>query len=194
MATLSPTTKRGRIFFVLYATFGIPLCLIFLAGLGDRLTKAKENLEKRLDRNYCPQKPTMDKACRTILIVVLGLVSFIFLPSVFFVRREGWSYNDSLYYAFVTLTTIGFGDFVPAQHEDVRWLYKLLLGVWVFVGLAWLATVISLLRDFFNNCLQKASGERKNTQDNHEKNVTDNIKQSLPNLQSAVGPGSLTKC
>ncbi|ELT93491.1 hypothetical protein CAPTEDRAFT_123686 [Capitella teleta] len=35
---LSPTTKRGRIFFVLYATFGIPLCLIFLAGLGDRLT------------------------------------------------------------------------------------------------------------------------------------------------------------
>jgi hypothetical protein len=29
--------------------------------------------------------------------------------------QEGWSYFDSFYYCYITLTTIGFGDFVALQ-------------------------------------------------------------------------------
>ena len=32
--------------------------------------------------------------------------------------QEGWSLIDSLYYTFITLSTIGFGDFVALQNES----------------------------------------------------------------------------
>ena len=32
--------------------------------------------------------------------------------------QEGWSLVDSMYYTFITLSTIGFGDFVALQNES----------------------------------------------------------------------------
>ena len=37
---------------------------------------------------------------------------FIVAPALFFMNIEQWTYAESIYYCFVTLTTIGFGDFV----------------------------------------------------------------------------------
>lgn len=39
-----------------------------------------------------------------LLIVLLGL---------WIGRYEGWSRSDSIYYAFITATTVGYGDFRP---------------------------------------------------------------------------------
>jgi len=39
-----------------------------------------------------------------VLIVVLGIVVGI---------REGWSLQESIYFAFITALTIGYGDFAP---------------------------------------------------------------------------------
>ena len=32
-------------------------------------------------------------------------------------REATWNFADSFYFAFVTMTTIGFGDYVPAQND-----------------------------------------------------------------------------
>jgi hypothetical protein len=50
-----------------------------------------------------------------ILYLIPGFVIFIFLPTGVFMHFEGWTFVESLYYAFVTLTTIGFGDFVAGK-------------------------------------------------------------------------------
>lgn len=46
------------------------------------------------------------------MYLVPGILLFIFLPSGFFVYFEGWTFEQSIYFAYVTLTTIGYGDFV----------------------------------------------------------------------------------
>jgi hypothetical protein len=47
-----------------------------------------------------------------LFYLIPGFIIFIFIPAVGFVLLEDWSFVEGVYYAFVTLTTIGFGDLV----------------------------------------------------------------------------------
>jgi hypothetical protein len=49
--------------------------------------------------------------------LIPGFLVFMVIPAVVFWHIEdGWTYLDSLYFAFVTLTTIGFGDYVAGSY------------------------------------------------------------------------------
>ena len=46
-------------------------------------------------------------------MAVLLMVIWISLDAILFMALEKWSFTKSLYFIFITLTTIGFGDIVP---------------------------------------------------------------------------------
>lgn len=50
-----------------------------------------------------------------IWLCVLLVVSYILAGAYLFKTWEGWPYLDAAYFCFITLTTIGFGDLVPAK-------------------------------------------------------------------------------
>lgn len=50
-----------------------------------------------------------------IFYFVPGMIVFLAIPAGLFSIMEQWSYVDSFYYAFITLTTIGFGDLVAGS-------------------------------------------------------------------------------
>lgn len=62
-------------------------------------------------KNYVPRR--LGLIAQIIVYLLPGIVIFLFLPSLLFSYFEDWPYSVSIYYSFVTLTTIGFGDFVP---------------------------------------------------------------------------------
>ncbi|XP_029114406.1 potassium channel subfamily K member 16-like [Scleropages formosus] len=142
---LSPSTVSGQVFCVFYALCGIPLNLAFL----NQLSKCLSAYLWRLERTVL--SPGSMKQTREALLVasflVLGTVLFLVLPPVLFSYAEGWTYGESFYYAFITLSTIGFGDYVvgtdPQKHYI--YIYRSLAGVWIVFGLAWLALLLNLL-------------------------------------------------
>ena len=54
-------------------------------------------------------------------------------------RLEGWSKLDALYYAFITATTVGYGDFCPTRKRS-----KILTIVIVFVGIVFTGIMVAI--------------------------------------------------
>lgn len=163
----TPNTNAGKAFCMIYAMVGIPICLVMFQSIGERLNKFASVIIRRFK---------MFMKCSYTEATEINLMAFTcFLSSTIIVtgaavfsRYEGWSYFDSFYYCFgesrhvtitariyahlylvsVTLTTIGFGDYVALQNDKALSNnpgYVALSLVFILFGLAVVAASINLL-------------------------------------------------
>ncbi|XP_036590226.1 potassium channel subfamily K member 16-like [Trichosurus vulpecula] len=143
--TLSPKTAGGQIFCVIFALFGIPLNLMFLHRVGKTLSLLCEKLGKCLQRQGMKEKKI--KFLTLLFFLVTGILIFLGLPSIVFHSTEGWTYNEGIYFAFITLSTVGLGDYVVGMQPGKQYCsyYRALVAIWILFGLAWIALLFNLL-------------------------------------------------
>lgn len=68
-----------------------------------------------------------------VLTLFLTLVLIIALGTVFFRYVEGWSWLDSYFFSVVTLSTVGYGELVPATAAGkIGTTIFILLGLGIF--------------------------------------------------------------
>ena len=109
----TPKTTGGRIFCVFYALIGIPLCLTYLAFIGQRIQSISKWLTMKLYRRDKMSKHV--KVVGLLKLVTIGTCFMILFPSALFQYLEEWDYGTSVYYSVITLSTIGFGDYVAGK-------------------------------------------------------------------------------
>ncbi|NXE24261.1 KCNKG protein, partial [Ardeotis kori] len=145
---LSPSTVAGQIFCVFYALFGVPLNLAFLNQLGKGLNAHLITLERWV------QKP--GRAQVQSIFLITGTLLFLVFPPLVFSYVEGWSYGEGFYFTFITLSTIGFGDYVVGTNPNKHYIpvYRSLTAIWIVFGLAWLALVFNVGADLMEKFLQ----------------------------------------
>lgn len=56
--------------------------------------------------------PQLSLILDIITYLIPGIIVFILIPSGIICYFEQWTFDESVYFAFVTLTTIGYGDYV----------------------------------------------------------------------------------
>lgn len=110
----TPQTDSGKIFCMAYALCGIPLCLVMFQSVGERLNTFVTYVLRQIKKCF---KFKNTEVSQTNLILVAGNLSVVVLTAgaAVFSKFEQWEYLDALYYCFITLTTIGFGDLVALQ-------------------------------------------------------------------------------
>ena len=92
----------------------------------DRLGKLQPAFDEEEDSDGyedSDDEETTETKSVPIWLCVLLVVSYIIGGAYLFKEREresGWTFLDSAYFCFITLTTIGFGDFVPDQKRSGR--------------------------------------------------------------------------
>ena len=84
-------------------------------------------------------------AITTIILTVFALLPLMSL--IVNVRHGEWSYTESIYFTFITLSTIGFGDYLPHFQKDADYFLVFL----AFVGLAFVSSIFCSL----NNVLEE---------------------------------------
>lgn len=164
----APATSGGKAFIVIYALLGIPIMGLVLAGLGEKLDGLLKPLK---DKVFIKTNEKIDQLVKTLILVALILLVMSLIPAGIFAAIEGWSYGDAVYYTIITMTTIGFGDFVIGTSDnDYRALYKLLSSVWILLGLASVAMLLSNITDLYKRIApeSKSDDEEKDEKEKDE--------------------------
>ncbi|XP_026162861.1 potassium channel subfamily K member 17-like [Mastacembelus armatus] len=187
---MSPSTSAGQIFCVFFALFGIPLNMVVLSRVGKYMLVIERNISDFLEGKTGRRKCT--RFFVHLVSYLSGMALFFIIPMIVFEQQEGWTYAQAIYFCFITLSTIGFGDFVADNNpnKDYPDWYSLLMASWIFFGLAWLALLINHSIDILERlnahfkqgwCRQKQEGESGNAEgDNPDTQVEeeDEIKKS----------------
>ena len=122
----------GRTICIVYAIIGVPMTLLLLSIIVRKLLILLNNTYLWFRRRVAIDRRS-DSKIRFIhlFLVILFSVMFLFIiPSVVFTYIEDdWTFVDSFYFCFISLTTIGLGDLVagdsPTQRN--RLFYKVCL-------------------------------------------------------------------
>ncbi|XP_070691593.1 potassium channel subfamily K member 5-like [Pempheris klunzingeri] len=140
---VAPKTIGGRVFCILYGLCGIPLCLVWISELGSFFGDRAKRLSQVLIRKGVSVK-NVQLTC-TAIFLLWGLLVHLVIPPFVFMSLEGWSYLEGLYFSFITLTTVGFGDYVAGVNPNIEYprLYRVFAELWIYMGLAWLSLFFS---------------------------------------------------
>ncbi|MCR3760604.1 potassium channel family protein [Clostridium felsineum] len=96
----------------------------------------------------------------TVFVLILGTIGIHFI--------EGLSYNNALWWSFVTITTVGYGDISPSTT-----LGRILASILMLVGIGFLSMLTGTISTFFL---------RKKTNTSYENSVLNDIKYKLDNF------------
>ncbi|KAI3367972.1 hypothetical protein L3Q82_026800 [Scortum barcoo] len=136
---IAPKTSAGRVFCIFYGLFGVPLCLTWISELGKFFGGRAKHLGQYLTKKGFSLRKAQFTC--TAIFLLWGVLVHLVLPPFVFMSQEGWTYIEGLYFSFVTLTTIGFGDLVAGVEPNKEYptLYRYFVEVWIYLGLAWLS-------------------------------------------------------
>ncbi|XP_065101275.2 potassium channel subfamily K member 17 [Paramisgurnus dabryanus] len=168
-----PLTAAGQIFCVFFALFGIPLNVVILNRVGKYMLAIEKTfcnfLAKKFERAKCVQI-----FFHSISFVLSAFMYFV-MPMILFKEYEGWSYSEAIYYCFITLSTIGFGDYVADYNSAINYpeWYGGLIAAWIFFGLAWLALLINHGIDLLESF--NAHFRTKHSKEEHEQTQVEDI-------------------
>nr|XP_033791368.1 potassium channel subfamily K member 5 [Geotrypetes seraphini] len=165
---VAPKTAPGRVFCVFYGLFGVPLCLTWISALG----KFFGGRAKRLGQFLTKRGVSLRKAqiACTAIFILWGVLVHLVIPPFIFMKIEQWDYIEGLYFSFITITTIGFGDYVAGVNPDIEYnvLYRYFVEIWIYLGLAWLSLFVNWKVSMFvevHKAIKKRRKRRKESFD-----------------------------
>lgn len=176
----TPVTVAGKVFLIFYGLLGCAATILFFNLFLERiitlLAVVMKAVRERRIRNSGLLPPGIrhdfsayslpgwkPSVYHVMLILGLSAITISCCASAMYTPVEGWPYLDSLYFCFVTFSTIGFGDFVSSQSAAYEYqsLYRVANFLLILMGVCCiysLFNVISIvIKQVLNWILEKMS-------------------------------------
>lgn len=130
-----------------YAVLGIPLTLVMFQSLGERMNTFVRFLLHKTKQcmGFRQTEVSMENM---VLVGFLSCIGTLCVGAAAFSHFEGWTFFHAYYYCFITLTTIGFGDFVALQKKgdlQEKTPYVAFSFIYILVGLTVIGAFLNLV-------------------------------------------------
>lgn len=130
-----PQTALGQLATILFALIGIPIMGYTLAQIAQlNLRLSLYVLEKVSGRR-------VDTFWKQVVVLWGLLVLFLFGGAFVYYCLETWNYLECLYFCFVTLSTVGFGDYLPSSPASKAFsIFYMVFGLGICASIIAVAT------------------------------------------------------
>lgn len=157
-----PRTPWGKGTTVIYATFGIPLYVLYFLNMGKVLAKTFKWLYTKVHECSSDRDTLYDiedggsPALRKRIIVpstacLWVITAYIMVGTIMFAEWEKWNYLDSAYFCVTSLCKIGIGDFVPGANildsQSGKQTKLAINFVYMLLGMGLVAMCYNLMRE-----------------------------------------------
>ena len=125
---ISPKTDVGKLFVIIFACIGLPLTMILLAACVMRVEGRLMRIIRFVPNLFYCFDTTFFVKCVQLVILSIGFWSFVMIfPALGFWYIEGpeWDLMDAFYNVFISMTTIGLGDYVAGEEQKRDFWYNL---------------------------------------------------------------------
>uniref|UniRef100_A0A8C8FPQ4 Potassium channel domain-containing protein n=2 Tax=Oncorhynchus TaxID=8016 RepID=A0A8C8FPQ4_ONCTS len=160
----TPVTVAGKVFLIFYGLLGCAATILFFNLFLERIITLlavvmKAVRERRIrnsgllppgirhDFSACSFPGWKPSVYHVMLILGLSAIIISCCASAMYTPVEGWAYLDSLYFCFVTFSTIGFGDLVSSQRADYEYqpLYRLANCLFILMGVCCIYSLFNVI-------------------------------------------------
>lgn len=136
-------------------------CTLFLKKAFVKLCFCRKQKEESVEENS-KEDHTLEELIQDdnfnlpISLALLILIIYIIVGCAIFPMWEDWTFFEAFYFVFISISTIGFGDFVP-QHPG----FMMATTVYFVFGLALTAMCINIIQEKLTNTFREASLKMK---------------------------------
>jgi len=128
--SMYPRTPGGMIFTLVFGILGIPAMAYTLRLLASMIIDTLQPV--------VADRSTKWGGAQTLTTAFLGAI-FVFGGALVYAFLEPWTYFESVYFTIITLTSIGFGDYLPSHGAS-----RVFTMVFVILGLGTVSAAIKM--------------------------------------------------
>jgi len=145
-----PTTFKGRLLAITTGLIGIPLYALFLKHFGECILYINKRMIGLCEGCGSTCKNGTKKNTKIVFVSFFEMMLIIFLGALGAFPFD-WPYFDGIYFCFISLSTVGFGDLIPDISGDKK-IYGLVYMFYNVIGLAFVScficAVVNAIDDF----------------------------------------------
>ena len=135
----TPKSDFGKMLTVVYAIFGFMLLGSFIHVTSYKIKLLLQKRTKILNMTKSKYKRLVYVQLATLLYVIFPAIVFYYIENVI-MDQSDWTLTTCFYYVAITLTTIGFGDYVPTLTNTklpyiIIIIYEICIFIWILAGL-----------------------------------------------------------
>lgn len=148
---ITPMTQTGRFLSIAFSGVGIPMTLTLLSAFSMMLLRSPmRRMETQLaiwaTRLTSKASVLLVRLTHLLILTIFLTVVCLLIPAAIFDSVEkDWTYLDAVYYCYISLTTIGLGDFIPAVGGPHLSYYRLGTVAYLYIGLTFIMLWLALI-------------------------------------------------
>ena len=116
---ITPQTAAGQMLCIFVSLLGIPITLLTLKSAGELIAKLANKIVTTFEKKVLKKEEAKQVKTKSAVILFSFMVLLIVGNGLLSMLLRGWTFVQGVYCWFVTLSTIGFGDYVPNRENEL---------------------------------------------------------------------------